>query len=63
MRIKAYDAKEIAEFSFYREEREVVLAPNTAFLVTSEWQTIWTGGWNQASVIDLHQIRGKALIT
>ena len=63
LRIKAYDAKEIAEFSFFREEREVVLAPNSAFLVTSDCQAIWTGGWNEVSVIDLHQIRGKALIS
>jgi len=63
LRIKAYDAKEIAEFSFYREEREVVLAPNSAFLVTSDCQAMWTGGWNEVSVIDLHQIRGKALIS
>jgi hypothetical protein len=61
LKLKVYNAKNISQFSWFPQERELLLSPNMEFIVTKVLHTPTHGALRGSSVIEMQQIPDATL--
>eukprot|EP01047_Picozoa_sp_COSAG01_P037753 COSAG01_NODE_3021_length_6710_cov_7.304644_4_plen_521_part_00 len=61
LKLKVYNAKDISRFSWFPQERELLLSPNMEFIVTKERHKSMQGALRGSYVIEMQQIPDATL--